>query len=366
MSVKIGFVNELNISSDLVREFYEKNWSSKISLSDKKFYEWQFLGAPDNSGSDYCVVAYDEDHKKILGVMGLNKREFYLRDVKKNGAELTTWIVANDSLGLGLGSKILSYIQKHFEVLIGMGITQMAIPIYMRCGFRYLKSIPRFVKVINFEKIKPYSQYENITNKIVEMWKPDLTDDFVAEPFNKEKYLEIEQLLRSFSNSFSRSIDHLTWRYKNHPYFIYKEFLVGSVNNESNNRAYVALREEIILSHFKMLHVMDLFGDEKSILFGLKFIQNYALDNNFDVIDFYCTSSYIYRHLLALGWFSVNDDTHFRFPHLFHPIELREPPTTSLIYWARDNFEDLADTSRLYITKQDADLDRPTGYTLGL
>jgi len=113
MSIKIGFVYELNISSDLVREFYEKNWSSKISLSDKKFYEWQFLGAPDNSGSDYCVVAYDEDHKKILGVMGLNKREFYLRDVKKDGAELTTWIVANDSLGLGLGSKILSLIFKN-------------------------------------------------------------------------------------------------------------------------------------------------------------------------------------------------------------------------------------------------------------
>jgi len=41
-------------------------------------------------------------------------------------------------------------------------------------------------------------------------------------------------------------------------------------------------------------------------------------------------------------------------------MELRSPPTTSLIYWSRDNFEDMADTSRLYITKQDADLDRPT------
>ena len=57
------------------------------------------------------------------------------------------------------------------------------------------------------------------------------------------------------------------------------------------------------------------------------------------------------------------DDICFQFPHLFHPIEMRNPPTTSLIYWSKNQFTEMADLSKLYISKQDADLDRPTKHT---
>ncbi len=364
MAIKIGFVHELNISSNLVQKFYKENWPTKIALSNKKFYDWQFISPPSNSNNDFCVVAYDQVNKKILGAMGLNKRDFYLCGKKKYGAELTTWVVSKDSIGSGFGVKILLYIQKNFEILIGMGISETALSIYMRLGFRYLKSIPRFVKIVNFDNIKDYSQYNNLASKLISMWKPKINNDFFVKPFDNEKYSEIEKLLKHHSNHFSRDIHHLVWRYKNHPYFNYKEFLIINPNTKLNFGAYVSLREELSLSEFRVLHVMDIFGDENCILSGVKFIQNYAIENNIDVIDFYCTSSFVFKHFLAQGWFSINDDISFRFPHLFHPIELREPPTTSLIYWSKDNFEDLADLSKLYITKQDADLDRPTGYTL--
>jgi hypothetical protein len=108
------------------------------------------------------------------------------------------------------------------------------------------------------------------------------------------------------------------------------------------------------------LHITDLFGDEQALPLAIKFIENYAKKNNFALIDFYCTSTKIYRFMLCGGWFSVNDDMSFRFPHLFHPIEMRDPPTTSIIYWAKSNFCSMTDFSRLYITKSDVDLDRPT------
>lgn len=364
MAVKIGFVHELNISSNLVQEFYEKNWLRKIALSNQKFYDWQFISPPNNFNNDFCVVAYNQSNKKILGVMGLNKRDFYLCNKKKSGAELTTWIVSENYKGSGIGAKILLYIQQNFEVLLGMGISQEALPIYMRSGFRYLESIPRFIKIVNFDNIKNHSKYNKLTKKLIKMWKPSLSNDFIVEPFSNEKYSEIEKILKLGSNHFSRDSNHLSWRYENHPFFNYKEFLIKNPKIKSNSGAFVSLREEFSLTEFRVLHVMDLFGDDNCISNGVKFIQNYAIENNIDLIDFYCTSSLIFKHFLAQGWFSINDDINFRFPHLFHPIELREPPTTSLIYWSKDNFKDMADLSRLYVTKQDADLDRPTKYTL--
>ena len=39
MAIKIGFVTDLLVDSQLVRTFYAKNWKKKIALSEKVFYE---------------------------------------------------------------------------------------------------------------------------------------------------------------------------------------------------------------------------------------------------------------------------------------------------------------------------------------
>ena len=74
-------------------------------------------------------------------------------------------------------------------------------------------------------------------------------------------------------------------------------------------------------------------------------------------------ASSVYKFMLSDGWFSINDDICFQFPYLFHPIEMKNPPTTSIIYWAKNQFAEMADLSKLYISKQDAGLDRPKKYT---
>lgn len=365
MTIKVGFVSDLNISDEKIRNFYKNNWPRKIALSDKVFYDWQFISPPDNLNKNHCVVAYDDKLEIILGVMGLNKRKFIINNQEKKGAELTTWVISKEGQVPGLGAKMLSYILSNFEILIGMGISKMALPFYMRFGFRYMKAIPRFIKVINFENIKEFCIYDPIAVSLINSWKKRVTPKKVAyQLVNNDQYLNVDASLRMSSNHFSRDVEHLIWRYSKHPYFKYLQFLIPPDANSFSSGVYVVLREELTIKNFKMLHVIDLFGDESCIGASVDFIQTYALENEFDAIDFYCTSSQITRFMIASGWFSINDDDCFKFPHLFHPIEMRDPPTTSLIYWAKDDFQELADISRLYITKQDADLDRPTGYTL--
>jgi len=66
------------------------------------------------------------------------------------------------------------------------------------------------------------------------------------------------------------------------------------------------------------------------------------------------------------GWFSILDDDYFVFPHLFYPIELRRPPSTSLIYWGKRVMPSLLDIGSVHVTKQDLDMDRPTPAILSL
>jgi hypothetical protein len=366
MAIRIGFVTDMPIDSKIVRTFYAENWKRKIALSYKSFYNWQFIYAPNNNEKDYCVIAYDDEKKRIIGVMGLNKRTFFLNNKKNNGAELTTWVVSKDAIGSGIGAKILQFIQSKFEVLIGMGISDLALPIYMRSGFRYLRSIPRFVKVLNFGPIKPYSNYTNLTFKLIRNWSVKKKVEYKVYQVSKNNYEKILSLEKKKLNFFSRDNSHRLWRYTNHPIFKYKQFLVSNQKKVGSSKAFVALREESSVKDFKILHVMDLFGDDNSLPSAISFIENYARKKSFDIIDFYCTASRVYSFMLSSGWFSINDDMCFQFPHLFHPIEMRDPPTTSLIYWSKYNLSDMANISKLYITKQDADLDRPTLYTINL
>ncbi len=86
----------------------QKNWESvshklqnftKITGQEKLlcediFHRWQFKSPPPlNGGANSCVVAVRND--QILGVMGLNRKMFYLDTKMRIGAELTTWGVVD-------------------------------------------------------------------------------------------------------------------------------------------------------------------------------------------------------------------------------------------------------------------------------
>lgn len=362
MAIIVDEVKELNISSQRVCDFYEKHWKRGIALSKLSFYEWQFRASPSDMGLDHCMIAVDSSSNQLLGVMGLNTRLFFLDGTAKKGAELTTWVVDENFLGQGIGVKILIKIQSKYEVLVGMGISDMALPVYLRSGFRYVSAIPRYIKVFDFDLIKPYAKYNLLAKKLSKQWyNLGCNISFQVEVVNEKKIDELDKCIwRKQFNLFSRSYKFLEWRYSHHPIFNYKQFLVYSEGANKGEGVYVCLREETSIKDLRILHVLDCIGDQNDMPAAISFIQDYCIKNNVHLADFYCTSAQISRHFIVSGWFSTNDDTYFQFPHLFHPVELRTPPTTSLIYWSNDDFLEMANISKLYITKQDADFDRPT------
>ena len=161
--IRIGEVDELKVSSESVCEYYANNWQRKIALGIFSFYKWQFCLPPENLGKDCCCVAVD-NNGEILSVIGLNKRSFYLNGKLLNGAELTTWIVSEKARGKGIGGKILKFLKGRYDILAGMGISEAAIPLYLKNGFRFMRYIPRFVRVYEKNGILKGSSYEFVGN----------------------------------------------------------------------------------------------------------------------------------------------------------------------------------------------------------
>lgn len=352
MAIQVGFASDLNINVEEINNFYQTHWKRKIALGDKRFYEWQFILPPANLFRDSCVIAIKG--RTILGVMGLNRRSFKISGKILKGAELTTWVVDETNKGGGAGAKILRYIMDEFDFLIGMGITQDALPIYLRSGFRFLNAIPRFIRVMELDKMISLSIHEDYAKKVLRR------QNISSQDYDYKKTIWREEKSPPMVNGhhFSRELQDLIWRYDQHPYYDYFTYKIY-IPNTPKRYVYVVLRHEIT-KDVRMLHVLDILGYEQGYEIAINFVEKYAIDNNFWAIDCYSTLSNLNKYFYKLGWLSAVDDIYINVPHLFHPLEVRTPPTTSLIFWSKEKSAEFFDTSNFYITKQDADLDRPT------
>jgi len=353
MTTKIGFAHELSVGSSLIMDFYKTHWQRKIVLSDKAFHAWQFEDAVENRGTNTCVVALNNE--RLVGVMGLNKRIFNYGKQSLNGAELTSWVV--DKEFKGAGAKILKFITDTFEVLFGMGISQDALPIYLRSGFHYLRYIPRYIYVLDAKKILEISQCATYAHKLVKNSSYELSNVRGEQiSWNDQFHSPIVE-----GNHFSRSLKDLIWRYENHPYYSYKSYKTSSIDGEVG---YVVLREEVT-DDIRMLHVIDILGPKTSFENAIRFIESYAHENEYWAVDVYSTLAILNKYLNGRKWLSAVDSKFINVPHLFHPLEVRNPATNSLIYWSKEPKVDFLDLSRLYLSKQDCDLDRPTMNFIG-
>ncbi|MDP6781704.1 MAG: GNAT family N-acetyltransferase [Alphaproteobacteria bacterium] len=355
-TITTGNADDIGVVTEDLCRFYGDNWKRRIALEVPSFYRWQFMEAPRNGGHDRCCVVVDGGD--ILGVMGLNERPFLLDGTERQAAELTTWVVKKEAQGRGLGKRIIAYLQDRYEVLLGMGITSAALPLYRTSGFSYMRQIPRFVRVFDAEAIAPYAQMDRLAKSLIRKYRDPERAEYKAQAKPARDLAAIAAGMESRFNHFLRDGDHLRWRYEDHPVFSYQAF---EVRGEGSGASVVFRTDEV--EGMRIVHVMDCFGDDADMSAVLTFIDDYCREAGAHVVDFYCTSGHVSRHFRARGWFSVQDDECFRFIHLFHPPELREPPTTSLVYWTRRDMLSLMDSDQLYVTKQDLDLDRPTALT---
>jgi hypothetical protein len=355
-STEIGRAGDLGVTSADVRLFYQQHWQRRIALGHEAFYVWQFVDTPINPGLDECVVAVCAN--RLAGVMGVNSRPFRLNGEWLPGAELTTWVVSSEFQGRGIGPAIIRDLMLRYEVLMGAGITADALPIYLRHGFKFLRHIPRFVRILDRASIKEYAKIELLAGKLADQRLHSRTAAACeAVPVEPGEWDNVFLRFTERHSAFDRRGDWADWRYGRHPHFKHQTLCL---RGPAGRKVLLCMRTDVLPNGAKILRIIDLFGDTDLYPSVLAYLDRYALENGYALADCFCTHAPLRAHMAAHGWFSTLDEPFFQFPHLFSPIELREPATTSLILWSKYDLACLLDHSALHVTKQDCDLDRPT------
>lgn len=351
----ITSANEAGISDDDIAAFYKEHWTRPIALTRREFCTWQFSAAPSAYGQNHSVVALQGND--LLAVMGAVPAPFRLAGQTCIGAELTTWVVAPEVRGRGVGKSILNYLQARYDVLAGASITKAAQPLYLGAGFAFLAYIPRFFYVADFEKAEVFTSITDPARKLQALRQ----EKAPLVRWTSERVAATDLAPAATANAlhgFVRDRDRLAWRHDQHPAFTYEAFAVRDAARTGLG-AGVIIREDKI-SNTVILHVVDLFGAPEHFSAALAFVAQEANCRGAAFADISATAAPLVAELRARGWSSAVDDTLIEMPSLFHPIELRRPPTASIAVWSKHAREQLYDFSRVHISRADMDLDRPT------
>ena len=354
-AVRIATVAEAGLDDTDLAEFYRASWPRPIALSRPDFTGWQMGGAPGADGRNHSVVALAGG--RIVAAMGANPAAFVHRGKVLPGAELTTWVVAPETRGTGIGRRMLGFLQERHQVLLGSGISAAARPLYLGAGFALLAHVPRFFHIADFGLIGHFAEAPPPALELTRRRQAAApAPAWTATPAAAAGLAPLAAL--PGLSHLRRDAARLDWRHDRHPIFRYQAFRVQDADAPGKG-AGVILRADLI-GGVAILHLVDLFGDAADLPAALAFVEAEARDRRAAFVDFTGTNGALGGLIRARGWSSAVDDPLVELPSLFHPVELRRPPTTSLAVWARQGREALFDFGRLHLTKADLDLDRPT------
>ena len=339
-----------------VCDFMTAFWPRKMALSWPEFYQWQFYNHPTAHKMDHSLVVRDKDTGELFGYIGVAPKNFYWKDgTVCKAAELTSWFYRDEIRGTRLSWDLIATLQDNYDVVTAMNLSQMALPIYYRTGFRFLRVIERMVKVFNPKPFHHVAQISPVGRHLL-----SVVDE---SPVHHYKFMEIsiETLASHIGNrklSFhhhERSAEHLIWRYQQHPFFKHIVLQLETQNVET----YLVLRIETH-DNYTLAHVLEIFPMGLQIGPIAECLEAFGKQNQIDLMDFNCTSSHLTAPLWKAGWLSVSQNDDCQYPHLFNPLEFRKPPTINMVFWAKNRMTDFCNLADLYITKGDNDADRPT------
>jgi len=225
-------------------------------------------------------------------------------------------------------------------------------PSWDLCNRAHLAHIPRFFHIADFASIGRFVDCPEAALDLTRARQGRAVPcDWRAQPCAAADLADMAQ----GQSQILRDVARMAWRHDRHPVFRYEAFAV----QDAGTGAGVILRQDRA-AETPILHLVDLFGDAADLPAAVAFVEVEAARRGVAFVDFTATSGALGGLIRARGWSSAVDDPLVALPSLFHPVELRIPPTTSLVIWAAEDRARLYDFSQLHPTKADLDLDRPT------
>lgn len=370
LEVRLFRLDEIDQLQSAIHNLWAKNHilSRDLPLLKHMFYENpkhdEVFG---NQNLSFLGAWYQGE---IIGLLGLILSEVNVKGKNKIGLSLTNWIVSTEYRHTGAGLLLIREMLNYQPSLVlSLGINHVVSRIYsMMENYQIHNEVPRWIGLINkkdtcnlllnknMEFIRYYNEIEQVNNsdnnyKLNEGIDYEKWDAFYNEEFSK-KYI-----------GFSRNSSFIRWRYLNHPTFNYH--LIGCFDLQNNYKGLIVYRiEKILDGQAKIGRIVEFIAsDQDSAICLANYLVEIGGGNDLLFYDFYCYSSISSWGLEAVGFKRdyKNTNDNIVLPTRFQPIDLNVTDMMAAMYIGRDIQKDinLVTDQQWYITKSDADQDRP-------
>lgn len=309
---------------DEIMSFIREHWSSSHILgNDRGFFEYLHC----NNGNVCFLVAKDAT-RGLVGIHGYT----FLSSVPNPPVATSVWR-ALQTEDFSLGSRLLRHFWGNSPVVFSMGINSKTIAYYkmLKCKVGQLRHYYRIANLENYKIATVHSK--NIL-------------PVSNNAFSVTKVTNIPAVCGCSCRQPQKDLAYLQWRYEAHPKYKYDLYQIAS---ESGSVLAVVVCREVVHNGAKILKIIDVIGDEKSICHAGYGLQKIMDANNYEYIECYCYG--IDDDIMRDAGFSLRKDGDPNIvPNYFEPFV---NDNIDISFYAT-NFENLV------LFKGDGDQDRPS------
>lgn len=206
------------------------------STSGYKRWHWQYFENPFCSPCGISAWVYKIDGK-VIGHIGTIPVQLNAGARKINAAWAVDFMTLSQYRRKGIGRALVDETNKHFDILMAIGITEMSFRLFMKMGWRLLGNIPYYMMVweckgllkrkfgdvfiLNLVStpinllLKGFNYFKRLTSKT------KVTEVRRIDSFDKEPEEFFEEITRNYKILVPRSKSYLSWKYDRQPYMDY-------------------------------------------------------------------------------------------------------------------------------------------------
>ncbi|MEJ8544090.1 hypothetical protein [Brevibacillus borstelensis] len=359
--------------TDLLQLSIDTLWAKNHVLSrDKQLLNYMFYDNPVSQEifgeENYGFLGTWLDGRPI-GLMGLMAFDLNVKGMKKFGFAPTNWIVPPEYRHTGAGLLLMREMFKwNPSVVLNLGITSNVARMYTGMGgYHVLPDVPRWIGLL--QKRKTAEMLLNGDVKFLRFYQ-EITAVYNQTTYHVERRFDPERWNACYwatfakrSIGFARGASFINWRYFQHPSFTYQLFTC--MDDKGNYQGLMVLRIESILGgQAKIGRLVEFMAnDQDSAICLANKVVEIGNENELLFIDFYCFSSISSWGLESVGFKRVlkSESDKLVVPTRFQPIDLETTHMMAALYVSKDVQKkiSLIDDQAWYITKGDADQDRP-------
>lgn len=336
-------------------------WRTNCLLLNRQFYDWQFVDAPSCGNRDHSIVAVDSQGL-VLSYLGVTPMALLSHGALVNAAHLISWLSLPEARGKGIGRSMMAHATAQYDFLFGRSVTQAALAVYRKFGFRYFGSCLRWLLILDSEQCLSLAiTPDNKTaRRLVARQAESFDCEFMVSKDVPSGAGALCHNLMADAVAFERSYEYLVWRYVRHPELRYLFIVVGS--KEQPLGISVVRVEDVRDRPGRVLRVVDFLAQGHASLLLAKAVCRFGKDQHCAFLDVFGMSERFVWGLVSTGAFQWHEEESIRLPYLLQPWDPTvEPP--GLLFYATKHFwggTAIDDVTALYISKGDGNMDWPS------